>query len=130
MKDGDLWQKLLAAVKEKGPWSVWVTKVKGHATDEDVGQGIAKVEDKEGNDNADKAADKGAKDKQEKLPAVASLHARRAKEYQQLTRRIQNSICNIEKDEKELREQRDRRRTNCWHKRQRVDQSSEKIRIC
>ena len=50
----------------KGPWSVWATKVKGHATDEDVDLGKVRTEDKQGNDHADKAADKGANDEQEK----------------------------------------------------------------
>ena len=39
MKDGDLWKKFQEAFVSKGPWAVWVTKVKWHATDEDVEQG-------------------------------------------------------------------------------------------
>ena len=39
VKNGDLWESIEEAIEEKGPRSVKVTKVKGHATNEMVEEG-------------------------------------------------------------------------------------------
>ena len=44
MKDGDLWEHVAELVRERGPESVAITKVKGHATQQMVDEG--KVEEK------------------------------------------------------------------------------------
>ena len=62
MKDGDLWKMFQDFVAWRGPWSVWLSKVKGHATQEQVERGAVKAEDKEGNDLSDEAAGEGSKD--------------------------------------------------------------------
>ena len=54
--DGDLWEIFARAVNARGPWSIAVTKVKGHATAEEVENGKVQEEDKKGNDKADDAA--------------------------------------------------------------------------
>ena len=82
MKDGDLWQGFMRTVKAKGPWAVWLSKVKGHATSEQVETGEVEPADKAGNDEADEAADKGSKDEQEHLEAVAMTYSTRNKAYQ------------------------------------------------
>ena len=82
MKDGDLWKKFQQAVKAKKPWAVWVTKVKGHAKQEDVEDGTVREEDKAGNDKADEAADRGSRREQERLAAAAGLYSKRNTRYQ------------------------------------------------
>ena len=52
-KDGDVWQAIWRLILAKGPEAIKVTKVKGHATDEDVREGVATAADKAGNDVAD-----------------------------------------------------------------------------
>ena len=56
--DGDLWEQAWLAVKLRGIGNQTLRKVKGHATEEDVANGISTWEDREGNDNSDKPADK------------------------------------------------------------------------
>ena len=40
MQDGDLWQVFADLVRQRGPYSVQLTKVKGHATEGDVCRGV------------------------------------------------------------------------------------------
>lgn len=49
-----------SAVLERGAAAQTLTKVKGRATDQQVEQGVASTEDKEGNDWADDFANRGA----------------------------------------------------------------------
>ena len=58
--DGDLWELAWQAVLERGPDAQKVSKVKGHATQQHIDEGLATAEQKEGNDWADTYADKGA----------------------------------------------------------------------
>ncbi len=55
--DGDLWQHFEEAAKAKGWKSIRITKVKGHATHQQVAEGAIRSCDKIGNDEADRAAD-------------------------------------------------------------------------
>ena len=48
MKDGDLWQLFTDLVLQRGPETVVITKVKGHATDDMVKEGKVQPADKEG----------------------------------------------------------------------------------
>ena len=59
MPHGDLWEVIHQHVLSKGGNHITCTKVKGHAIDLDVSDGIASREDQLGNDYADKAADLG-----------------------------------------------------------------------
>ena len=65
------------AVKSKGPRSLKFTWIKGHATDENVAQGIISQVDKEGNTNADTCADYGNKCHGEGLVHLASMYCKR-----------------------------------------------------
>ena len=57
--DGDLWKTMWQATLIRGPEAHHITKVKGHATAEDVANGRATPKDKSGNDEADDCATKG-----------------------------------------------------------------------
>ena len=48
MRDGDLWQVFADVVRQRGPHSVIITKVKGHATDQMVQDGAVKQKGKDG----------------------------------------------------------------------------------
>ena len=56
--DGDLWQQAWEAVLKRGIGNQTLRKVKGHATEQDVAKGLSTQEDRDGNDNSDKLADK------------------------------------------------------------------------
>ena len=87
MRDGDLWQGFQKFVIRKCPWAVWVSKVKGHATAEQVEAGVVKAADKEGNDKADTAADRASKDEQRYLAMIANIFSKRNKAYQDFARK-------------------------------------------
>ena len=57
--DGDLWEQAWIAVMKRGTGNQSLRKVKGHATEKHVENGISNIEDREGNDTSDKLADKG-----------------------------------------------------------------------
>ncbi len=61
VSDGDLWHHFEQAAKAKGPRSIRITKIKGHASQEQVDQGIYRTCDKLGNEQADHAADVAVK---------------------------------------------------------------------
>ena len=48
MKNGDLWEVFAKIVQRRGPESVTISKVKGHATDEMVQEGQVRRADKKG----------------------------------------------------------------------------------
>ena len=106
MKDGDLWQGFMKMVKAKGPWTVWLSKVKGHATSEQVESGEVRPEDKAGNDVSDIVAGKGSKDEQKYIAEVAKLYSERNGEYQSFIQRVQSFLINIKKEETKSREER------------------------
>ena len=59
INDGDLWHQVWTLLVQRGPYSVAVAKVKGHAKEIDV-KGNEDLElRKEGNDKADQVADEG-----------------------------------------------------------------------
>ena len=119
VKNGDLWGSIEEAIKEKGPQTVKITKVKGHATDEMVAEGKVREEDKEGNDKADKAADKGAEETDNIAAAIGFVYARRHKLYKKLMTRIQTFIIKVKKAQKERRERKKKEesRSERWEKR-------------
>ena len=88
MRDGDLWKKFQEAARCKCPWSVWLTKIKRHATTEQVDKGEVNPEDKAGNDVSDEAAGKGSKDEQKNLAPVAEMYTIRNTSYQKFIRRV------------------------------------------
>ena len=58
--NADLWQQVHALMLDRND-DVTVSKVKGHATPQDVAAGRVSERDKRGNDRADKLATNGAK---------------------------------------------------------------------
>ena len=104
-RDGDLWQLFEKLVKQRGPETVKITKVKGHATEEMVEQGKVEAEDKAGNDMADQAADQGATKSQGRLQVFASLYAWRQGRYRKMMARIQQFIVEVKKEEKKLKQE-------------------------
>ena len=99
MRGGGLWKAFQEAVHATNPWAVWMTKVKGHATEEEVQQGTVQPEDKEGNDYADEAAGKGSHTEQEMLSAIASLYSRRNKPFQTFVRRVRKNFLGVKMEE-------------------------------
>ena len=67
VKDGDLITLARYMIRARGRETVRVTKVKGHAEDVDVQQGRVRLVDKQGNDEADAAADIGRRHQSEIL---------------------------------------------------------------
>ncbi len=58
--NADLWKELHALLEDRGRESVKVSKVKGHASRRDIRTGKVKLQDKIGNDAADRLATAGA----------------------------------------------------------------------
>merc|ERR1712106_846391 len=67
-------------------------KVKGHATDEMVGDGKVRLIDKEGNDQADKAAETGARLHGKILINIAGIFHFRCKRYLALVKAVHRHI--------------------------------------
>ena len=67
VKDGDLIALVRYMIRTRGRGTVKVTKVKGHAEDIDVQQGRVRLVDKQGNVEADIAADLGRRHQDEVL---------------------------------------------------------------
>ena len=61
MKDGDLWQKLYDFVKNKGESTIRITNVKAHTDQEDVEAGRITFEERDSNNEADTAANRGTR---------------------------------------------------------------------
>ena len=89
MKDGDLWKQFANMVKAKSATAIKLTKVKGHATDREVLRGEVASEEKEGNGEADDAADKGVKDTQGCLETWANIYNDRQNKYSAFVERGQ-----------------------------------------
>ena len=79
--DGDLWEHFYKAVVAKGPAAVCISKVKGHATSEQVVAGVVTEQDNRGNDLADAAADKGVLVHGEVLVKIAGRFDQRHRDY-------------------------------------------------
>ena len=60
--DGDLWQLYWEGLLARGPRTIAIRKVKGHATMQHVADGVATLEEKVGNDTADLYAGQGIRE--------------------------------------------------------------------
>ena len=60
IQNADLWQSIASLLENRPEENVKVTKVKGHASRQDVSHGLAEAADKHGNDCADALAVAGA----------------------------------------------------------------------
>ena len=105
MKDGDSWENFAELVRERGPESVVITKVKGHATQQMVDEGKVEKDEKEGNDQADEAAEAGATKSQGRVQKFAEAYSWRHGQYRKLMARIQQYIVALRKEEKRLKQE-------------------------
>ena len=110
MKDGDLWELFAEVVSQRGPWSVTITKVKGHATQEMVDEGKVEEEEKKGNDGSDEAADLGATESQGRVATFASLYSWRHQQYRKIMTRVHKYVVGFKKEDKRLREEDEKER--------------------
>ena len=100
VQNGDLWMKMEAAVIAKNPKTVKLTKQKGHATEEMVREGKVREEDREGNRQSDRAADRGVTEEQEEVEFLGWKYAARQNAYVRLMARIHEFIIKVRKGQK------------------------------
>ena len=105
MRDGDLWEVFVDLVRQRGPHTVNITKVKGHATKEMVDQGEVQEKDKQGNDAADVAADFGAIEAQIRVHAMGSIYCSKHKDYRTFMCRVQRFVTGKKKEERLLKQE-------------------------
>ena len=74
---------MLVALKEK---------VKCHATEKNIQNGISTVKDKIGNDRADRAADQGVKDHTDEVCKIGKYQTQRQQNYIQFTKEVHSRI--------------------------------------
>ena len=84
VSDGDLWSHFEAAVKAKGPNSIRISWVKGHADQAHIEAGLTTTAHKVGNDRADLVADKGVLVHGEDVVTIARLFTSRHQQYTKL----------------------------------------------
>ena len=97
-------------MKERGAGSIKVSKVKGHATEEQVESGEVKSEHREGNNKADHAANKGVQEHQTGLREFARWLAKRQRDYIEVMAEIQAMIVEVAKEQDSMRVERERER--------------------
>ena len=79
--DGDLWRHFWQSMIAKGCQSVAMTKVKGHATVEDLQNGVAQPYHKHGNDIADALATSAREDRDDQLSRIIDYFENRQSHY-------------------------------------------------
>jgi ribonuclease HI len=90
--DGDLWHQFQRVATAKGPASIKITWVKGHATEQHVQEGITTEAKRAGNNEADTMADKGTKLHGENVTYFADSFSNRHKWYSLLYFKITKHI--------------------------------------
>ena len=95
MIDGDLWAVFHNLVMRKGAEAIKITLTKGHIKQEQVDSGTQTQRAKDGNDTADRLADKGVQHHPGRLRIIASVWAERQAAYYQLVRDIHTFIAFI-----------------------------------
>ena len=80
-QDGDMWAILDDMVTARGKHASRGSKVKGHATDEDVRKGLTTLRGKQGNDSADRMVHKGYDSYGLRRRALCQLHDDRWNQY-------------------------------------------------
>ena len=104
--DGDLWKLYWHGLMERGPLSIVITKVKGHATMKQVLNQEVKASDKDGNDWADTYATKGIQEHGPAVVRIAKYFGQRQANYEKLMEEVQLTIIAVIKAEKTERENR------------------------
>jgi hypothetical protein len=106
--DGDLWQQFWNAILARGPASIRITKVKGHATDKDISEGKSTEVHRKGNDEADKAATAGTEAVMSGLVALASWMHDRHTSYCKFMHKVHTVIIAVHKAEKQERQDKEK----------------------
>ena len=101
--DGDLWEIFWMGLLVRGPFSVRITWVKGHATQADIASGRSTHENRKGNNHADDAATWGTESHQPGMLALTRWLASRHIKYIKLMSRVQSLIVKMLIAEKEAR---------------------------
>ena len=104
--DGDLWKLYWHGLMERGPMSITITKVKGHATMKQVLNDEVKARDKDGNDWADTYATRGIQQHGTSAVSLAKYFGQRQASYEKLMEEVQMTIIAVIKAEKAERETR------------------------
>ena len=92
ISDGDLWEHFYRAAIQKGPRSIKLTWVKGHATQEHIDKSITTLVNKAGNDEADITADIGTALHGQEIINLAQQFHNRHNDYQRLMCDISHHI--------------------------------------
>ena len=111
--------------KTKRPNSIRHSKVKGHATEKNIQDGIATLKDKRGNDRADRAADEGVKNHTDEMCKISRIQAERQQGYIWFMKAVHNHILeafykrkyfeSVETNEQSKDEQQTNGKTTCNH---------------
>ena len=91
--DGDMWQQYFRFAKAKRVEAIAITKVKGHATEKMVEQGLVRPQDKVGNDKADEAADEGVDLFGHEVVQLGKDYARRHRHYTKSVASLMEHLC-------------------------------------
>ena len=108
-RDGDLWSHFYSALHARGPHSVCFTKVKGHATKQQVEAGEVRMQDKIGNDAADQAAEEGVQTFGAKLARLAARLQDRHRSYSVFMQHLQERLVRFYEARYQLRQEMDAR---------------------
>ena len=87
---------------QQGPASIEISKVKGHAAEKNIEDGIATRTDKEGNNEADSCADEGFNAHSLDMIQISRILARRQHEYVSLVNNIHDHILEAFYKRKEI----------------------------
>ena len=94
IRDGDLWHIFWDLLLAKSPSAVSFTKVKGHATDKDIKDGLSTATHKAANDQADAMASKGVRENAAGLVDLSALLVRQEQRYAEFLNLIHSFILN------------------------------------
>ena len=103
-RDGDLWELAEACLLAKGRHAVLVSKVKGHATETDVGSGVVVDRDRWGNERADNIATAATEGWPNDAAPLTRALLDRQQDYGRLVARIQALIRRTLRADKAMRE--------------------------
>lgn len=92
--DGDVLRQLYDICTIRGGRSILLTKVKGHATEEDIILGKANIDDKAGNDKADEIANDGVNTHGGETAAIGRFDSKRKDLYARFIHWVQKFIVN------------------------------------
>ena len=106
--DGDLWEAYWRALRSRGSKSIKVTKVKGHATKEQVEEGKVRIEDKIGNDKADLAATAGVDEHVQWLRELTAWLHMRQRAYIGVMADIHNMIAGTTREHQAIQKEQEK----------------------